>query len=102
MCLSCSSFRNILVRVIHANLFANPSGGTKQLIRMSSGKIVVGGLPDIAPNTTIVDKVVQQSVNDRRYRRSAGTILGVTTDGRAVKSVSGDMQGLRLLTIVLL
>lgn len=57
---------------------------------------MVGGLPDIAPNTTTVDKVVAADVHDirfRRRRRSAGTILGVTTDGRAVKSVSGDMQG---------
>ncbi len=82
---------------IHSNFFANTSGGTKKLIRMGSAKIVVGGLPDIAPNATTVDKVVEASVTDLRYRRrrSAGTILGVTTDGRAVKSVAGDMQGLR-------
>ena len=62
---------------------------------MGGTKIVVGGLPDIAPNMTVVDKVVEADVTDVRYRRrrSAGTILGVTTDGRAVKSVSGDMQG---------
>ena len=63
---------------------------------MGSAKIVVGGLPNIAPNTTIVNKVVEAAVTDKRYRRrrSAGTILGVTTDGRAVSSISGDMQGL--------
>ena len=63
---------------------------------MGSSKIVVGGLPNIAPNTTIVDKVVEASVTDIRYRRrrSAGTILGVTTDGRSVSSIDGDLQGL--------
>lgn len=73
------------------------------MIRMGGAKIVVGGLPDIAPNMTIVKKVVEAAVYDVRYRRrrSAGTILGVTTDGRAVRSVGGDMQGLRFLFIVI-
>lgn len=73
------------------------SGGTKQLIPRGSTKIVVGGLPDTAPNTTTVDnKVVKAAIYDVRYRnrRSAVEKLGVTTDGRAVKSVGGDMQGL--------
>ena len=73
-------------------------GGAKKLMRMGSTKIVVGGLPDTEPNMTVVDKVVETDVTDVRYRhrRSVDTRLGVTTDGRAVKSVSGDMQGMCL------
>ena len=71
-------------------------GGAKKLMRMSSTKIVVGGLPDIEANMTVVDKVVEADVTDVRYRhrRAASTRLGFTTDRRAVKSVSGDMQGM--------
>ncbi|XP_028409982.1 protocadherin-like protein isoform X2 [Dendronephthya gigantea] len=84
-----------VLQIDYSGRVTRNTGGTKQLIRMSSAKIVVGGLPDIAPNMTIVDKVVEAAVYDirSRRRRSAGTILGVTTDGRAVRSVAGDMQG---------
>ena len=62
---------------------------------MSSAKLFVGGMPNIAPNATIANKTVEAKVTDirTRRRRSAGTILGVTTDGRPVKSVDGDMTG---------
>ncbi len=65
-------------------------------MRMSNGKILVGGMPDITPNATTVNKVVEASVTDIRYvrRRSARAIRGVTDDGRTVKRVCGDMQGL--------
>ena len=68
------------------------------LMRMGNTKVVVGGLPDIEPNMTVVDKVVEIDVTDVRYRhrRSAGGRLGAITDGRAVKSVSGDMRGMCL------
>lgn len=100
LCWQYSCFLSIFYFHQSRNSFINSStGGTKQLIRMGSAKIVVGGMPDIAPNTTTVDKVVEASVTDIRYRRrrrSAGTVLGVTTDGRAVKSIDGDLQGLIL------
>ena len=69
-------------------------GGIKKLVKMTGGKLYVGGMPDIAPNATIINKTVEAKATDiRRRRRSAGTILGVTPDGRPVSSVDGDMTG---------
>ena len=54
---------------------------------MSSAKLLVGGMPNTVANATVVNKTVVAQVTDirTRRRRSAGTILGVTTDGRTIK-----------------
>ena len=59
-------------------------------MRMSSGKIVVGGMaPDLTFSKTTADKAVEASFTDHRYlhRRSAGMTPEV------VESIDSDLQG---------
>lgn len=60
---------------------------------MGSSKINVGGLSRAAPSPIPLKKIVRTPFTDVRFRRSAGTILGVTTDGRTVTNIAGDMKG---------